>query len=116
MQRKKSKEKRSPEEQAAFEIKRIKLPKGRQTLGIVEQRLGGSRMRVRCLDGKTRICRIPGKLRRALWVREHDIVIVEPWELSGETRGDIIYKYTKTQVGYLKRQGYLKQLEEFEEF
>jgi translation initiation factor 1A len=40
---------------------RIKVPRNKEVLGFIEQRLGGSRMRVRCLDGKTRICRVPGK-------------------------------------------------------
>ena len=93
------------------EISRIKLPKGRQTLGVLEQRLGASRTRVRCLDGKTRICRIPGRLKRKLWVRENDIIIVEPWEFSGDEKGDIIYKYTPTQTQWLKSRGYLKSIE-----
>ncbi|MBD3163605.1 translation initiation factor eIF-1A [Candidatus Woesearchaeota archaeon] len=105
-----------PEERARKEISRIKLPWKGQTFGIVEQRLGGSRMRVRCLDGKTRICRIPGRLKRSLWVRESNIVIVEPWEHGGDKKGDIIYKYTKAQVNYLNRKGYLKSLEEADEF
>ena len=98
------------------EIVRIKLPKHNQSLGIVDQRLGASRMRVKCLDGKTRICRIPGRLKRKLWVREEDIVLVEPWELGGDEKGDIIYKYKKTQILFLKKKGYLKKLEELEEF
>lgn len=106
----------SPEEQAAQDIKRIKLPKPPETFGIVEQRLGGSRMTIRCLDGKTRICRIPGRLKRRLWVREGDFVIAEPWELGGDEKGDIIFKYRPAQVSFLKRKGYLKQLEDFEEF
>jgi len=55
-------------------------------------------------------------LTRKLWVRENDIVIVEPWEYSGDAKGDVVYKYTPTQVIFLKKKGYLKQLEEFEEF
>ena len=104
--------------QAAIQqqIARIKLPRGKQTFGIVEQRLGGSRMKVRCLDGKERICRIPGRLKRSLWVRAGDVTIIEPWELGGDTKGDVIYKYTKSQVQFLKKKGYLKKLEEFEEF
>jgi len=94
---------------------RVKIPRGRQSLGIVEQRLGSSRMRVNCLDGITRICRIPGRLKRKLWVREGDIVLVEPWELKKET-GDIIYKYRKVQIDWLKNKGYLKKLDEIEEF
>ena len=70
-------------------------------------------MRVSCLDGKERICRIPGRLRRSLWVRENNVVIVEPWELGGDSKGDIIYKYrTKAEVDFLKRKGHLKNIEE----
>ena len=73
-------------------------------------------MRVRCLDGKTRICRIPGRLKRRLWVREGDIAIVEPWEFSGDDKGDIIYKYTDNQARWLKEKGHLKALFEQKEF
>ena len=55
----KKKEQLAEQEKQQQEISRIKLPRGNQTLGILEQRVGASRMRVRCLDGKTRICRIP---------------------------------------------------------
>lgn len=104
------------EKQIQMEIGRIKLPKGKEVIGILAQRLGASRNRVICLDGKTRICRIPGRLKRKLWVRENDIVIVEPWEYKGDERGDIIFKYTKAQIHYLKRKGYLKKIEDLEEF
>lgn len=110
------KEEQAQQEQEQQEISRLRLPRGRQVFGVLEQRLGGSRMRVRCLDGKTRICRIPGRLKRKLWVRESDIIIVEPWEYSGDTKGDILLKYTHTQVSFLKKKGLLKKIEEFEEF
>jgi len=110
------KEEQQKQEQIQQEISRIHLPRGRETFGIIEQRLGGSRMRVRCLDSRTRICRIPGRLTRRLWVREGDIVIVEPWEYSGDEKGDITYKYTPTQTSFLRKKGYLKQLSDFEEF
>jgi translation initiation factor 1A len=103
-------------ERAESEISRIKIPRGREVYGIVEQRLGGSRMRVKCLDGKERICRIPGRLKRTLWVREGNVVVVEPWELGGDTKGDIVYKYTNAQVGYLKNKGMLNLLEDSGEF
>lgn len=95
------------------QVLRVRIPKGKEVLGIVQQRLGGSRMRVLCLDGKERICRIPGRLRRALWVRERDVVIIEPWELGGDEKGDVIHKYrSKAEIEFLKRKGYLKNLEE----
>ena len=106
----------SQEEIEQQHIARIKLPRGDQTIGILEQRLGGSRNRVKCLDGKTRICRIPGRLKRRLWVRPGDIVIVEPWEFGGDEKGDVIFKYNNTQVGWLRRKGYLKKLDDLDEF
>ena len=112
----KKKEEQQKQEKIQQELSRIHLPRGRETFGIIEQRLGGSRMRVRCLDSKTRICRIPGRLTRKLWVRDNDVVIVEPWEYGGDGKGDIVYKYTPTQLFFIKKKGYLKQLEEFEGF
>lgn len=95
---------------------RVKTPRDNEVLGVLEQRLGGSRCQVRCLDGKTRICRIPGRLKRRLWVREGDTVLVEPWEFGGDEKGDIIYKYRPNQVQWLKSNGFLDDLDEFEEF
>ena len=97
-------------------ITRVKLPFNTEVLGVLEQRLGASRIRVRCLDGKTRICRIPGRLKRRLWVRVGDIVIVEPWQYGGDEKGDVIYKYSKAQVLFLRNKGHLKQIDEWEEF
>ena len=110
------KEEMERQQQIAEEIRRVRLPRDKETLGILDQRLGASRMRVRCMDGKTRICRIPGRLKRKIWVQEGDTLLVEPWELGGDEKGDIIFKYKQTQVSWFKRNGYLKQLEEFQEF
>lgn len=110
------KEEQARQDKLQSEISRIKLPRGNQTFGLLDERLGGSRMRIRCLDGKVRICRIPGRLKRRLWVRPGDIVIVQPWEFSGDEKGDLVYKYTPTQVHFLKRKGYLKAIEDMDEF
>jgi len=103
-------------EEEQQEITRVRMPRDREVFGVVQQRLGGSRMKVLCLDGKARICRIPGRLKRSLWVREGDIVVVEPWETGGDEKGDIVYKYRKVQVEFLRKKGHLKKFEEFEEF
>jgi len=100
------------EENPEQQVIRVRVPIGREVLGIVQQRLGGSRMRVLCLDGKERMCRIPGRLRRELWVRENDVVIAEPWELGGDGKADIVYKYrSKAEVEFLRRKGLLKSIE-----
>jgi len=88
---------------------RARLPRGKEVLGIIEQRVGGTRMIVRCIDGKSRNCRVPGRLKRALWLREGDIVIVEPWEFNNE-KGDVLFKYNPTQIQWLKNKGYLKTM------
>ena len=98
------------------EVFRVRLPRGDETLGLLETRLGGSRTRVRCLDGKTRICRIPGRLKRRLWVREGDIILVKPWEYGGDAKGDIIFKYKPNQAEFLRKKGYLDKLEDVDEF
>ncbi len=93
------------------EVTRVPLPKGNQVIGILEQRYGANHMLVKCLDGKARNCRVPGRFKRKLWLREGDIVMVEPWELGGEERGDIILKYHPAQVEWLKKKGFLKVAE-----
>lgn len=88
-------------------VTRVKLPRNNEVIGIIEQRLGGNKMMVSCLDGKQRNCRVPGRLKRALWLRPRDIVIIELWEFDKE-KGDVIFKYRPTQIEWLKSHGYLK--------
>jgi len=103
------------EQQKQEMMRRTPLPRQNQVVGICEQRVGGSRMKVKCMDGRTRICRIPGRLKRHLWIREGDVLLIEPWELSADDKGDVIFKYRPIQIQALKRKGYLKTLES-EEF
>jgi len=94
-------------------VQRVRLPRGKEVLGVLEQRLGASRMTVKCFDGKTRTCRVPGRFKRKLWLREGDIVLVEPWEHQADERGDVIFKYNPTAADWLKRKGFIKIEEEF---
>lgn len=88
-------------------IMRAPLPKEGEVIGIIEQRLGGNKMMIACVDGKTRNCRVPGRLKRRLWLRPDDVVIVEPWELD-DTKGDVLLKYKPNQVNWLRKNGYLE--------
>jgi len=92
---------------------RVRLPQGREVIGIITQRVGGSRMMVSCMDGKTRNCRVPGRNRRGLWLREGDVIIVEPWEFDFD-KGDVLFKYTPAAIERLKSMGKLStQVNEF---
>jgi len=94
-------------------IAKAPLPRGREIIGIIEQRYGGNKMKVNCLDGKERVGRVPGRLKRYLWLRPDDIIIIEPWELD-DKKGDILLKYKPNQINWLKKNGYLEN--ESEEF
>ncbi len=94
------------------ELVRARLPRNNEIIGIVQRRLGYCKMYVKCSDSKIRLCRIPGKYTRTLWVRETDVVMVKPWETQSDKRGDVIYKYRKAQVSWLKKHGHLKGLED----
>ncbi|MDD2777810.1 MAG: translation initiation factor eIF-1A [Methanocellales archaeon] len=76
-------------------------------LGIVDSMLGANRVSVRCLDGKTRMGRIPGKMKKRIWIRNGDVVIIMPWDFQDD-KADVIWRYTSPQVDWLERRGYLK--------
>lgn len=89
-------------------IFRVRMPHGKEVLGVVEAMLGTNKLQVRCEDNKLRICRIPGRMRKRIWMKENDIVIVEPWSIQGDKRGDVIWRYSPTEAGWLRRKGILK--------
>ncbi|MFH1126588.1 MAG: translation initiation factor eIF-1A [archaeon] len=93
------------------EVVRVRTPRDNELLGMIESRLGFGKMYVICTDKKMRICRVPGKYRRKIWVREGEIVLMVPWEFEGDKKGDIIYKYRKAQVDWLRNKGLLEGLE-----
>jgi len=90
------------------EFVRVRVPKGKEIIGKVESRVGANRMIVSCFDGKQRNCRVPGRMKRALWIRPGNIILVEPWEFEGDKKGDIIWSYTPAQIAWLERKGFLK--------
>jgi len=94
------------------EYVRVRIPKGREVLGKVDSRVGANRMLVSCFDGKQRNCRVPGRLKRALWIRPGNIVLIEPWEFEGDKKGDIIWSYTPAQIAWLERKGFLKGIKD----
>jgi translation initiation factor 1A len=92
------------EEAAAGGNLRVKMPdkKEGELFGIADQLVGGSRLNVMCEDGISRLARIPGKMKRRMWIREGDLVIIKPWEFQ-QDKADIVWRYTKTQAEYLSR-------------
>jgi translation initiation factor 1A len=93
-------------------IGRVRIPRGKEVLGKVDQRVGANRMLVTCFDGKQRNCRVPGRLKRALWIRPGNVVLVEPWEFEGDKKGDIIFSYTPAHISWLERKGFLRGMKD----
>ncbi len=85
----------------------IHLPAGNDVLGIAVKLLGYDRIMVKCQDGRERLCRIRGKLKRRVWIRMGDIVLVSPWDFQSDTRGDVIWRYRKNETDWLRSKGYL---------
>ena len=86
---------------------RIPLPVGTDVLGVTVKLLGFDRMMVKCQDGHERLCRVRGKLKRRVWVRVGDVVLVSPCDFQSDTRGDIFGRYRKNETAWLRSHGYL---------
>jgi len=83
-------------------------PKG-EMFAVAETFQGGSRLQLICEDGERRMGRIPGKLRRRMWVRENDLLIVVPWSFQ-DSKADVKFRYTPTQTSNLKRLGKIPEI------
>ena len=93
------------------EYVRVKLPnkaKG-EIFALADQLLGASRIKVLGADGKARMGRIPGKLRKRMWIRQGDLLIIRPWEFQ-EEKADIVWRYTKTQAISLAKKRLLPEV------
>ena len=85
------------------QLKELKIPEEGEMFGRVIKMMGGENVLVKCMDGKTRRGRIRGKLKRRVWIRDNDVVIIAPWGFGDEDRGDILWRYTLSQVEWLKQ-------------
>lgn len=94
--------------QGTQQIRRVRSPRKGEIPGVVEQILGHGKLRVRSTDGKTRLSRIPGKMKKRIWIREGDVVLIKPWDFQSGEKADVIWRYTRTEANWLERKGYLK--------
>tara|TARA_Y100000588_G_scaffold365306_1_gene429797 strand:+ start:378 stop:803 length:426 start_codon:yes stop_codon:yes gene_type:complete len=99
---------KAPDEVVNLRVTLPYKPKG-EMFGVAENFQGGSRLQVICEDGVRRMGRIPGKLRRRMWVRENDLLIVVPWSFQ-DSKADVKFRYTPTQTANLKRRGKIPEI------
>ncbi len=79
-------------------------PRG-EMFAIVTDITGGSRMKAFCEDDKHRMVRIPGRLKKKMWCRVNDIIIIKKWTVQSDEKGDLVYRYRPTEREVLKRKG-----------
>jgi translation initiation factor 1A len=91
-------------------LKELVLPQQGEILGRVVKISGGNQVIVACVDGVTRLCRIRGKMKRRMWIRERDVVLVSPWDFDNK-RADIIWRYIKYHADWLENNGYMAKQE-----
>ena len=102
--------KNSKNQQPEDEYIRLKLPNRNKSemFAIAERLMGGSRIHVVCADGKSRLARIPGRMKRRQRVRTGDLIIIKPWDIQNE-KADIVYRYRRTQAVILSRRNLLPE-------
>jgi translation initiation factor 1A len=94
--------------EAGEDVGRLPLPRRArgEVFGIANQLLGAARIRVMCEDNIARMGRITGKMKKKMWIREGDLLILRPWGFQ-EGKADILFRYSRTQAQYLARRNLL---------
>lgn len=87
------------------EVVRVRMPRGTEIIGVVEEMLGAGHFRIKCNDKFTRMCRVSGKFKRKQWIRPGDVVLVRPWVVEINEKGDVVWKYRRAEVEWLRRKG-----------
>ena len=91
-------------------VSRVKMPYRRngEMFARVVEIFGQERMGVFCEDGKHRIGRVRGKIKKRVWIRKGDLIIINPWEFETQVDGkpgkcEISWRYLRHEVSYLER-------------
>jgi len=83
--------------------KKVRLAEGNQQFAVVMEMSGGSRMKALCEDGKTRMVRIGGKLKRRMWTRVNDLILIQPWPIQSDRKADLVYRYLPNERNWILR-------------
>jgi translation initiation factor 1A len=72
-----------------------------QEYAVVLKMLGDGRLRAACNDGKERLGIIRGKMRKRVYIREDDFILLGLREFQDD-KADVIHKYSPDEVRSLK--------------
>jgi translation initiation factor 1A len=82
------------------------MPRDNEVVGSVTKASGASNFIVMCSDNNERVCTIPGRLKRRFWIKEGDAVLVKPWVVQSDKRGDIVWRYSIMDKETLRAKGF----------
>jgi translation initiation factor 1A len=95
--------------------KKPKIPNKQlnEILGVVTEIFGGEHMAVKAEDGQVYMGVIRGKIKKRMWTRLGDMVIIVPWDFESKPKegkkpkAHIVWRYTRTQQTWLENHGYV---------
>ncbi len=98
-------------------VTRVKFPNRRmgEMFARVVGIFGNDRMEVFCEDGKHRIGRIRGKIKKRVWIRLTDLVVVNPWDWETPVdnkmgKCEISWRYLRHEVSWLERRNRIPEI------
>ncbi|MBY9006883.1 MAG: translation initiation factor eIF-1A [Candidatus Lokiarchaeota archaeon] len=98
-------------------IGRVKFPRRRsgEMFARIVDIYGNERMRVFCEDGVARIGRIRGKIKKRVWIRKGDLVVINPWDWETPVKdelgkAEISWRYTKSEISWLSRNNKIPEI------
>ena len=100
---KKRKKKPRPIEERPLPIK-----EDGQEYAIVIKMLGNGRVSLKCMDGIDRLGKIRGKMRKRVWIKVEDYLLISLRDFQDE-KADIIMKLRENEIRRLKK---LKEIPE----
>lgn len=97
-------------------MKRPRIPNYRneELLGVVTEVYGGEHLGVKGEDGILYMGLIRGKIKKRMWCRVSDVVVISPWNFETiredkKRKCHIIWRYTRTQTTWLQNHNYIKE-------
>lgn len=88
-------------------------PEEGQEYAVVKDMLGNGRLRAFCADGKDRIGRIRGSMRKfagKVIIDRGDLILVSGRDFGNDDKVDVFHKFTHEDVSSLLKQGILPPL------
>lgn len=86
------------------DLKNVIFKEVDQEYAQVTALLGNCRLRLNCIDGKTRMGKIRGAIRKKSWISMNDVVLVSLREFEDD-KCDVLHAYKAPEVIYLQKLG-----------